>query len=431
MEWTPVPVAEFLLLHLSALARPAALLGALAVVMLTGGIAGLIAWLFGRDPISRPFGPVAVAAFLAMIFLVLIPGGDMRPPLLLVLTISALVSTLVPLHTYDGGRRDFLIRSGTILGGAALLLGLFSVRPLLGALSARRLFSFRPPRGMRLAGMPPLVTPSNSFYLMDKVLQYPQIGPPAWNLTIDGEVARALTLDYGSLLARHAVHRYVTLECVDNPVGGPLMSNGLWTGVPIEDLLREAGATGHTVVFHSSDDYRESAPRSALAEAGALVAYGLNGDVLPRSHGYPARLVLPGVYGFKSVKWLTHIEVTSSPDSGNWQAHGWDVEARVHTTARIDVARRGGASLILAGVAFAGTRGIRAVQVRVNGGPWRPATLGRALSHESWVQWAVRIRGRGPARVEVRAVDGSGAVQTGRVHGAYPSGATGWHSVSV
>jgi DMSO/TMAO reductase YedYZ molybdopterin-dependent catalytic subunit len=132
------------------------------------------------------------------------------------------------------------------------------------------------------------------------------------------------------------------------------------------------------------------------------------------------------VYGFKSVKWRTNIEIQTRPYGGDWYVHGWTVSGRIHTMTRIDLARRVGAEILLAGIAFAGTRGIKAVQVRVNGGPWREATLGAPLARSAWVQWAMRLRGHGPATIEARAVDGTGQVQTARRHDSFPDGATGW-----
>jgi DMSO/TMAO reductase YedYZ molybdopterin-dependent catalytic subunit len=329
------------------------------------------------------------------------------------------------------GRREFLERSGAILGGAAVLLSLFSIEPVVAALATHRLFPFKQPVGMRLAGITDLVTPPGEFYIMDKVLQYPQIGPPDWSLAVDGQVRTAMNLDYGALLALPRQSRYITMECVDNVVGGRLISNALWTGVPVKEILARTGAYGDTAVFHGLDTYPESTPVAELVAREALIAFGMNGETLPREHGYPARLIVPGIYGFKSVKWLTRVEITHGKTAGAWKDQGWNDTAVIHTTTRVDVAQRRGDEILLAGIAFAGNRGVSAVQVRVNRGPWQRATLGPVLSHETWVQWGIRVRGRGPASIDVRAIDGNGAVQTSRRRGPYPDGSSGWFTVTV
>lgn len=431
MEWTPIGLAEFLLFHAGQVSRPLALLGALAVCMLIGGVAGVIRSAFGCGLFRQTAGSLLAALFLLVVFTVALPSSVPATAFTFVAAlVIALAVTSLP-RRHATGRREFIEKNLAVLGGAAVLLSVFSVQPLLRALALRTLFPFRAPRGLRLAGLTSLVTPVDRYYQMDKVLQFPQIGPPDWTLTVDGLVDRPLRLDYGTLLARRPVHRYVTTECVDNPVGGALMSTALWTGLPVSDLLRASGARADMVIFHSADEYREATPRRVLEDNGALIAYAMNGQRLPVAHGYPARLVLPGIYGFKSVKWLTRLEVVQGPYAGNWRSHGWTETARVHTTCRIDVARRAGTSVVVAGVAFAGHRGIRAVEVRANGGPWQRATLGPVLSRDTWVQWTVRLVGAGSARVEVRAIDGEGQVQTGLIHSAYPDGSTGWASVTV
>ncbi len=431
MQWTPLPVAEFLLMHLGAFARPAALLGALAVFMLAGGLAGALFGVGARGLPSTVLGLVPAATLMLAVLFVLFPASREEPATWLLVAFLPLLVLLNHRQQSVGGRREFLERSGMVLGGATVLISLFSIEPVVQALATRRLFAYRRPAGLQIAGISDLVTPTHRFYVMDKVLQDPLVGPPSWDLRVDGAVRSPLRLDYGGLLKRAAVQRYVTMECVDNPVGGPLMSNALWTGVPLASLLREAGATGDTVVFHGLDDYAESTPRADLERAGALVAYAMNGAALPRSHGYPARLIVPGIYGFKSVKWLSRIEIVGGAYDGAWRVHGWTETAQIHTSVRIDVASRANRTILLAGVAFAGARGVQAVEARVNGGPWRRATLSHALAADAWVQWAVRFHGAGPAEFQVRAIDAEGNVQTPRVHGAYPDGSTGWATATV
>jgi DMSO/TMAO reductase YedYZ molybdopterin-dependent catalytic subunit len=429
MEWTPVTLANLLLSHLGATARPAALLGSLAVIMLLGGVAGMLnAWVRLQ---FRALGLVAAAVLMALIFFIWLPSSFLPGSLLLIALFLPSLWIVSRSSVQSSNRRAFLVRSGVILGGAAVLLSLFSLRPVLDALAARRLFAFRRARGLPIVGLADLVTSNDRFYRMDKVLQYPTIAAPAWSLKVDGDVRSPREIDYHTLLRFPAVSRYITMECVDNPVGGTLIGNALWTGVPLKDILREIGAYGDTLVFHAPDEYSESVPRSLAEEAGAIVAYGMNGVTLPGEHGYPVRIVLPGIYGFKSVKWLSGITVSATKQAGSWRAQGWTEEGRIHTTTRIDVVRRDGARVLIAGVAFAGTRGIHAVQVQANDGPWLEATLVPALSHDSWVQWAVWLRGAGALMVTARAVDGTGRIQEARPHGSYPDGATGWPRARV
>jgi DMSO/TMAO reductase YedYZ molybdopterin-dependent catalytic subunit len=438
MEWTPVGLANVILQDLDPFARPAALLGALAIAMLAGGIAGALAALPGTAVRFRALGAGAGVIFLGLVFLWFFLPARLPPEIILIAAFPAALSLFErdgrsrrPRQAVLSARRAFLVRSGLVIGGAATLLALYSIRPLLRLPASRRLFAFRPPRGLTLAGLTDLVTPADRFYRMDKVLEPPEIGPPDWHLSIAGKVTSRLSLDYTALLDRERVDRYVTMECVDNPVGGSLISTALWRGISVERLLSEAGASGETIIFHGADRQTEGIPRRVLQRAGALVVYAMNGETLTREHGYPARLLLPGHYGFKSVKWLEHIDVADGPYRDVWEDHGWTPTAEIHTTTRIDVARRIGDTVLIAGVAFAGTRGIRAVQVRSNGGPWRRATLGPAPSRATWVQWTVRLGSSDPARIEARAVDGQGAVQTARHQGPDPDGATGWASVSV
>jgi DMSO/TMAO reductase YedYZ molybdopterin-dependent catalytic subunit len=431
MQWTPLVIADFVLAHLGGVARPAALLGALAVFMLCGGIAGALSISPGGNRAVRAFGVFAAACFVTYVMLFLLRPTTLMPEIWLVATFFVMLPLLRVRWQDVSNRREFLERSGIIVGGAALLVSLFSLQPVFEALATRRLFRFRPVTGMRVSGISELVTPPGQFYIMDKVLQYPQLGPPNWQLTIDGAVSKPTALDYGSLLRLHRESRYITMECVDNTVGGRLISNAMWTGVPVADLLGMVGARGDTVVFHGLDSYPESTPGRELAARRALIAFGMNGETLPREHGYPARLVLPGIYGFKSVKWLTRLQVIHGTQSGAWHSHGWSETAIIHTTTRIDVAHRTGDEIMLAGIAFAGNRGVGAVEVRVNGGPWRRATLGPTPSNETWVQWAIRLHGAGQARIEVRAIDGNGVVQTPRRHGPYPEGSSGWATATV
>jgi sulfite oxidase len=431
MAYTPLPIADFLLAHVGTVARPLALLGALALVMLLGGIGGALQALPGCGLIREVGGYLASAGLLAVVLLHAIPPVLAAPDLVLVLLFVPCLAVVRTRWGRVDGRREFLERSAVILGGAAAVLALLSLEPTIAGIAARKLFPFRKPAGLRVAGITDLVTAPQRFYVMDKVLEAPTLQSDTWKLPVRGLVDRPLELDYTTLLTLPRTNRYITCECVDNTVGGEKMSTAYWSGVPVTYLLNRVGARGDAVVFHGADVYDESIPVAELREADAFIAFGMNGETLPRRHGYPARLILPGVYGFKSVKWLTGMTVVRGHHAQNWEAQGWSDDATIHTTTRIDVAAREGEKITVAGVAFAGRRGVSAVEVRVNGGPWRHATLGPVLSHETWAQWAITLRGHGTAAVEARAIDGTGAVQTGQVQPSYPDGATGWATATV
>lgn len=431
MQWTPLPIAEFVLTHLSGIARPAALLGALAIFMFCGATAGALSAIPAVNRRGLIFGWLISIGWLTYVMLFLLRPSTILPDVWLV---GAFFCAMLLVQRRSGrasNRRQFVERTAVILGGAILLVSIFSIEPVLQAIATRKLFPFRRTRGLQVNGITELVTRPENFYIMDQVLQYPQQGPPGWQLAIDGAVDRPQTFDYGTLLALPRENRYITMECVDNPVGGHLIGTALWTGVPLTHLLERAGARGNTVVFHGQDSYPESTPIRELAERKALIAYGMNGETLPRAHGYPTRLILPGIYGFKSVKWLTRLEVVHGSPDGAWQRHGWTETGVIHATTRIDVARRVGGVVTLAGIAFAGNRGVHAVEVRANGGSWRRATLGPILSHETWAQWAIRFHGFGPATFEARVIDGQGQAQTARRHAPYPDGSSGWATATV
>lgn len=429
MEWTPLPIASFLLLHAGAAAHPAALLGAFALLLLCGGVAaGAASLLQSGRPLLRPAMAGILAGALLFLLFGAVPAGLATVGLLLY--VGTLTSPMIG-RVRGGERRDFLARTGAVVVGATVLLIVSSLEPLVYAVSRIRILTFRPPRGLPVPGLSSQVTPVDRFYVMGKVLQYPTGAVATWQLRVEGAVQRPLALDFAALRARPRVDRYVTMECVDNPVGGPLIGSALWSGIRVLDLLHEAGVQGGVVSFGGDDRYTESLPLEVIRATDPLVVYGMNGETLTREHGYPARLLVPGLYGFKSVKWLSRLSVHPGGVGGEWAIHGWNELPWVHTTTRIDVARRSGQRVLVAGVAFAGLRGIGEVQVRVNSGVWQTATLGPTLAQTDWRQWVIQMEAPPGAHIEVRAVDGRGAVQTGRRHGPYPAGATGWAETTI
>lgn len=287
----------------------------------------------------------------------------------------------------------------------------------------------------------PYVTPNDRFYTIDTALLTPQVDVRDWELSIVGMVDRPLTLSYEQLLARATTEEAVTLSCVSNEVGGDLVGNANWQGVPLRELLDEAGVRPDAtqIVGRSVDGWTAGFPTDAAYDGRvALVAVAMNGEPLPAAHGFPARLVVAGLYGYVSAtKWLREIELTTwEAFDGYWIDKGWSKNGPVKTQSRIDVPRRGttlqAGPTPIAGVAWAPTRGIVRVEVQVDDEPWMQARLGDALSANTWRQWMVEWDATpGEHRLRVRATDGNGETQTEQRSRPDPDGATGWHTIVV
>jgi DMSO/TMAO reductase YedYZ molybdopterin-dependent catalytic subunit len=294
---------------------------------------------------------------------------------------------------------------------------------------------------LAIGGLTAEVTPNRRHYVVDTSIIDPDVDAGSWRLRVDGLVGRPLELGYGELLAMAAVEQYVTLQCISNGVGGDLVGTAKWTGVPLRAVLERAGGLAPAavrVVFHAVGGYTDSLPVAKALEAATLVAYGMNDRSLPRAHGFPARVIAPGIYGMKNVKWLQRIEVVDYDYQGYWQrSDGWDNVAVIKTASRIDVPAELSvvhADTVVAGVAWAGDRGIRRVEVSLDGGrSWTPAVLRRELAPAAWRQWRLPWRPSGPGRVvlRVRATDGHGDLQHAQEQPPHPSGASGYHQVDV
>ncbi|HET6380908.1 MAG TPA: molybdopterin-dependent oxidoreductase [candidate division Zixibacteria bacterium] len=291
-------------------------------------------------------------------------------------------------------------------------------------------------------GITPLVTPNDEFYRIDTALLTPRVDVGEWRLRVDGMVDRPFEIGYAELLAMPLVEQYVTIACVSNEVGGHLVGNALWRGVRLRELLNRAGVQpGATqVVGRSVDGWTAGFPTAWLDAEGreALVAVAMNGEPLPPQHGYPARLIVPGLYGYVSAtKWLSNIHLTTWEGfDGYWVPLGWAKEGPILTQSRIDVprdrARIPAGRTAVAGVAWAPDRGISAVEVQVDHGGWQPATLSTPISDATWVQWAFSWEATpGSHTLRVRATDGTGEVQTDRVTRPAPDGARGHHTIRV
>ncbi|MGI8537934.1 MAG: molybdopterin-dependent oxidoreductase [Mycobacteriales bacterium] len=349
-------------------------------------------------------------------------------------------------------RRGFLLRATVVATGVALGGGV--VRVLDASAAGRRLRALvrlpeptvaAPGRAVAaelgIPGLSPVLTPTGEFYRIDTALRVPQVDVSTWALTVGGDVARPLRLTYEDLLAMPQVEADITLQCVSNEVGGDLVGTARWQGVLLADVLRAAGAGdgADQVVGRSVDGFTAGFPLSvALDGRTALIAVGMNGEPLPAAHGYPARLVVPGLYGYVSAtKWLASIELTTLTGfDGYWVPRGWSKLGPIKIASRIDVPAPEAAvpagDAVAAGVAWAPTRGIRSVEVRIDDGAWQPAQLAPALSQDTWVQWRLSWRAEpGEHVLTVRATDDDGQVQTDVVATPRPDGATGLHAVRV
>ena len=290
-----------------------------------------------------------------------------------------------------------------------------------------------------IVGLTPRITGNATFYTIDTTLIKPAVDAATWRLDINGAVESPFSLGYEELLDLEAVEQLKTLECISNNVGGDLMSTALFTGVPLRDLLlRAKPKTGaYDVKLVSVDGYSDSIRIEKALDPGAVVAYLMNGYTLPEDHGFPARLLVPDIYGMKHVKWLRTIEVVTFDYQGYWMERGWSDSAVVNTNTRIDTPaslRWNGDTVTLAGVAFAGARGIKTVEVSTDGGAsWQIAVLETPLGPLTWVRWKLdwtpsRV---GKHSVLARSTDGTGERETSIRREPFPSGATGYDRIEI
>lgn len=293
-----------------------------------------------------------------------------------------------------------------------------------------------------IPGLSPHMTPTKDFYRVDTALVVPEIRAEDWKLRIHGMVDREIEIDFATLSARPTVERHITLCCVSNDVGGPYIGTAKWLGVPLADLLREAGVRpdADQLVSRSSDGMTIGTPTAVVMDGrDAMLAIGMNGEPLPIKHGFPVRMVVPGLYGYVSAcKWIVEMEATRFADyDAYWVPRGWAAQGPVKTQSRIDTPKnmskvpRG--RIPVAGVAWAQHKGIAAVEVQIDDEPWQTAELAAEDSLDTWRQfvWYWDVPRPGPHRIRVRATDKTGEVQTEKEAGVAPDGATGWHTLSL
>jgi DMSO/TMAO reductase YedYZ molybdopterin-dependent catalytic subunit len=350
----------------------------------------------------------------------------------------------------DGSRRLFLKRVGIVaavaaVGGVAGRL-LTSRRAVTAARSRVVLPSPQTtpaplPATVQAPGAVSFVTPNQDFYRIDTSLYPPQVDPTTWQLRIFGKVRNPITITWEQLLQRPMVQRYITLACVSNEVGGDLISNALWLGTPIKALLDEAQPLpgADQVVQRSVDGWTCGSPTATLVDGrDALLAVGMNGQPLPVEHGFPVRMVVPGLYGYVSAcKWITEIELSTFADfDAYWVPRGWSQQAPIKTESRIDTPRDGtkrdAGTIVVAGIAWAQHRGVQKVEVQVDGTAWAEATLAAVVTADTWREWSYRWAATpGRHTLRVRATDNTGATQISAPAPPEPDGATGYHQIQV
>jgi DMSO/TMAO reductase YedYZ molybdopterin-dependent catalytic subunit len=432
--------------------------------LMVGGVLGLAAKRDERIAIA------GFAAFGVIAFVLLLQDPLNTLPPSVIVAMVATVAGLVTLSWLDGairklasssdaapdsGRRGFvalaalLVVGGSGLAVAGRLLGgqvggsvaqppepLPTPRETVAPIPAAADFSTDP----AVAGISPIVVPNADFYRIDTRLNTPRVDAAKWSMKIHGMVDREITLTYAQLLARPLVERFVTIACVSNEVGGTLVGNARWTGTSLVDLLNEAGikAGATQVVGRAIDGWTAGFPTDHLSGAGgdAMVVVAMNGEPLPAQHGFPARLIVPGLFGYVSAtKWLSEIELTTlEAFDAYWVPLGWAKEGPILTQSRIDRPMNGAivtpGAYDIAGVAWAPTRGVSRVEIQVDDGAWQQAQLSQPLSNYAWVQWRAAVDvAAGEHTVKVRATDGTGATQPEPRTSPAPDGARGWHQV--
>jgi len=357
-----------------------------------------------------------------------------------------------PTDGYD--RRDFLRFGGVAaalgllaaIGGRAINAATTAVDMVRDAIVLPKPATVAAPipagATLGIPGISDLVTANDVFYRIDTALQVPVVDAATWKLRVTGMVERQIEIGFEELLAKPLTEATVTLMCVSNEVGGGLVGNATWLGWPVRELLAQAGPLpgADMVLSRSIDGFTAGSPLEVLLEEDrdSLLAVGMNGEALPIDHGFPVRLVVPGLYGYVSAtKWVVELKVTTfADDEGYWTPRGWSPLGPVKTASRIDVPRSGAAvtagKVAVAGVAWAQHRGIQGVEVRVDEGAWQPARLAEAISSDTWVQWVYEWDATPGAHVvAVRATDAEGDTQSGDRVPPAPDGSEGWHTITV
>ena len=469
IDLTPIPVKDFAIVHFGShdktvlvtgililLAAFAVVIGILARRWLAAGLAGLAVFgvlgvsavLTRPDADGADVAPTLAGVAVAMITLVILARADRDGKI----TLRASEPEPAGLAESAAGRRAFLVAGAgaavvaAASGGAGdLLLRRFSATTARNQVqlpaTARQARPLPAGAELKIPGLSSFYTPNASFYRVDTDLVLPQVSPENWTLRIGGMVEREIELSFADLLRLPLTEADITLVCVSNEVGGPYAGNARWLGASLPALLRRAGIQrgADQVLSTSTDGMTISTPTAAIMDGRtALLAVGMNGKPLPIAHGFPARMVVPGLYGYTSAtKWVTKLEVTTfAQQKAYWTQRGYAAVAPIKTESRIDVpqplASVKAGQVPVAGVAWAPHRGIAAVEVNVDGGPWQKARLTAADGIDTWRQWVWNWDARpGLHTLQVRATDGTGATQPPGRAQPFPNGASGWDSTVV
>ncbi|MFJ7748391.1 molybdopterin-dependent oxidoreductase [Arthrobacter sp. NPDC097144] len=457
----PGPVKDWAIGLFGTADKAAFLVAMAAIIALSGAAAGVLQ--LRRPPAGAVvIGLFGAAGLVAVLTRAQVSALSLLPPLLAgavgILVLRALTARLGrwrDSRPEEAGarRRDVLMTlgggaavgvvSGALAGGSrAGQVNTVALRDGV-ALPAAVTPAAPIPAGAELgiAGLDPVLTPAADFYRIDTALSVPLVNPDEWTLKVTGLVDREVEISFAELLAKPLQESYVTLACVSNEVGGSLIGNAKWLGWPVRNLLAAAGVQpgADMVLSTSKDGWTASTPLEALTDnRDALLAVGMNGAPLPLEHGFPVRLVVPGLYGYVSAtKWVTELKVTRFADEvAYWTQRGWTERGPVKLSSRIDTPSRGAAAdagpVTVAGMAWAQHTGIRGVQVRVDGGDWQDADLASSISADTWVQWSAQLDLEpGEHEVTVRAIDANGTEQDETERPVVPDGATGLHTIRV
>ena len=343
------------------------------------------------------------------------------------------------------GAASAAVAVGTGVGGQMLSNRRFNVAASRNAVKLTKPVSARPvPKkvtDVNIPGLSSFYTPNSEFYRVDTALVVPQIPAQTWSLRIHGMVGKEINLTFSDLMKRPMIERDITLCCVSEPVGGGYIGNARWQGARLADILREAGVHpgADQIVSRDSNGMSIGTPVAAVMDGrDAMLAVGMNGVPLPQEHGFPVRMVVPGLYGYVSAcKWIVDMELTTfAAYDAYWVKRRWSQQAPIKTESRIDTPKKGtslpAGQVMIAGVAWAQHKGIAAVHVRIDGGPWQKATLSPQDTIDTWRQWYIPWNATpGTHRIRVRATDKTGYTQTSVAHRSEPNGSTGYHTIQV
>jgi DMSO/TMAO reductase YedYZ molybdopterin-dependent catalytic subunit len=438
-------------------AKPLAFAGMVIGQLLVGGLLGLLA----ENALRRGISPWLVLAGLIgglwlVLGLVMTPLGGLgifaqdstagaQNAMLAFLVIAGVYGVAVVAGVFgslerdgveiDPARRQFL-RWAT-LGVPAFLAVVYLSRFMDGLASRSQPTALTANEGE----LPPAITPTEDFYTVSKNIVDPTVNADNWILVVEGEVEQEIGFTYDDILEMESVKQITTLECISNTVGGEYISNAEWTGIPLRKILEQAGVKDGVadISLHAEDDYSDSIPLEKAMEDNVILAYEINGEPLPDEHGYPLRLIVPGIYGMKHVKWINRIEPVGQVYSGFWQERGWSYEAPVLTMSKIATPFYQstvpvGETTLIGGVAFSGDRGISRVEISLDSGQtWIEAEVEKALSDSSWVRWSYEWTPETEEFlwIHARAYEGDGTPQVEEVQDPLPDGSTGLHEIVV